>query len=364
MRTTLPLLALTLLLGACATPRATRPTGTVRYVGSSTVAVFVRAAEPLYGAIRFEIDTRPESAGGEAAILEGRADLAGTARVPAAETLLAGVSAELLGRDAIAVVVHEDLPVRDLGLADLSRIFRGEVTGWSELGGPDLPVRPFVMGTGSATRAVFRAAVLGDADYAGCEDVQPDGTLPERVAATPGGIGTISFSFLESARGVRPLAIGGEEPAVTNFDYPISRPLYLLWHEGSPVVDAFVAWAATSEGQRAVMQSFVGARVRGAVRSTAPATPVHGTLVVRTPTFEVDDGGIYYHPHRPYQILDTGGLVLRSVPNHRGVNDERPMRIELAPGTYLIRYEDARDEVHEFLVSVEAGKTTELDVSA
>ena len=157
------LLFLLSLLGACrVAPPAQdqRSAGTLHYVGSSTVAVFVRSAEPVYGAVKFELDTQPESAGGEQAIVAGEADLAGIARVPEEATLEAGVIATLVGRDAIAVIVNAKNPVSDLSRADLGRIFSGELQNWRELGGPDLEIEPYIVGPDSATRRVFAAAFV------------------------------------------------------------------------------------------------------------------------------------------------------------------------------------------------------------
>lgn len=286
----------------------------------------------------------------------------GPQNVPRPETLYSGVDATLIGRDAIAVVVHPSNPVADLSRADLGRLFTGRVASWNELGGRDLPVQALVVGPESATSDVFRAAVLGGGDFAGCEVVRPDGAILERVAADPGAIGHISFSFLEGRVGVRAIAIDGEPPAVTNFDYPVSRPLYLLSRPGRPEVDSFVAWTQTADGQGVVMRHFVGTRVVGSVGSVSP-TVTTGTLVVRTETYPYYDGGIYYYPHEPYELRTREGGLLRRVPNHRGQNDEAPMRIDLSPGTYLVRTDTVLGE-RNFLVTVESGRLTELDVVA
>ena len=218
-----------------------------------------------------------------------------------------------------------------------------------------------MVGAESATRQVFGDAILDGAGFEGCEEVRPDTAIVDAVSGEPGAIGQISFSFLGNAGGVRPLAIEGERPEVTNFDYPVSRPLYLLRRAGNPVVEAFVEWAQSLEGQRVVIERFVGARVLGSVR-VEEAPLVTGTLVVRTQTRAVYDGGIYYYPHRGYEILDRHGNLLRRVPNRRGLNDEDPMRVDLPPGTYLIRAETDRAERPEFFVTVEADRIVELDV--
>ncbi|MDP6539399.1 MAG: substrate-binding domain-containing protein [Planctomycetota bacterium] len=351
---------------ACAACHSAEPGGpptAVSYVGSSTVAVFLRDAAEAYPAIDFTIDSAPESAGGELAMREGRARLAGVAAEPAPKTLAAGVRATLVGRDAIAVIVHADNPIDELSFDRLRAVFTGVATDWAELGGSPGAVRPFIVGPESATREVFRAALLGEGTYGpACREVRPDREIVAAVAADPGAIGHISFSFLGDAQGVRAIGVGGQVPEVTNFDYPISRPLYLLHRPGDRALDAFVGWALSDAGQRVVMRHFVGARVVGSVESPGEVTE-HGWLIVDTRTFPVIDGGIYYYPHRPYAILSRHGEPLREVRNHSGHNDEKPTRVALAPGVYLIRAEAPDTGVVEFFVRIEAGKTAGVSVA-
>lgn len=358
------LLAVLLCVGGCAAGSRTGAPVPIRYVGSSTVALFLRDAEPAFGRAIFHIDTEPESEGGEEAMMRGSADLAGVARRPRPEVLRDGVVATLIGRDAIAVIVNNDNPVHDISRSDLRDVFTGKKRNWRELGGPDLPIVPHIVGEDSATRRVFRAAILGDEQYAtGCREIKPDSEIISAVADEPGGIGQISFSFLNGAPSrVRPVSVDGRCPSVTNFEYPIARPLYLLWREGTPGVAAFADWTQSDEGQRIVMLHFVGTRVVGSVRGHAESDAPTGTLVVLTETFPVYDGGIYYYPHLPYDILNSRGALIRHVRNHHNDNDEDPTHIGLPPRTYLIRVETSRGTRPEFYVTIEAGRTTELNV--
>ena len=50
----------------CAGPAHRTPSTPLHYVGSSTVAVFLRDAEAAHGAVQLTLDTGPESDGGEA----------------------------------------------------------------------------------------------------------------------------------------------------------------------------------------------------------------------------------------------------------------------------------------------------------
>ena len=148
---------------------------------------------------------------------------------------------------------------------------------------------------------------------------------------------------------------------MTNFDYPLYRRLYLLWWPGQSVVEEFIQWTSSEEGQRVVMKRFVGTRVVGK-GSPASGHIETGALIVYTETFPVYDGGVYYCPHRPYEILTSHGEFVRRVANHRGENDERPTKVSLPPGTYLIRPEASGYDRREFFVEIKAGQTTPVRV--
>ena len=58
-----------------------------------------------------------------------------------AEALSKGIEpkSELVGRVSLAVMVNAANPVRTLTMEQLGRIFRGEITSWSEVGGQNAP---------------------------------------------------------------------------------------------------------------------------------------------------------------------------------------------------------------------------------
>lgn len=231
------------------------------YVGSSTVANFLHVAEPLYTKAKLVIDTVPESLGGERILQEGNADLAGLACDPSEQSLAQGLKAELIGTDALLVIVSPQNPVASLTLSQLRAIYTGEVTSWKLLGGADERIRPFMMAPESATRLVFQRIVLGGARFGDCEVVRPDSRMPMVVEAEPGGIGLVSYSFLCSGGSVRVLKLDGEAALPDNDRYPLLRPLHLLWKPGNAVVEEFVKWIETPVAQEAIEKCF-GRRVK------------------------------------------------------------------------------------------------------
>jgi phosphate transport system substrate-binding protein len=331
--------------------------GHLNYVGSSTIGNFLEDADSVYAGTTFHLDTESESAGGELAILEGRADLAGVANVPSSKALQRGIVSSLIGWDAIAIITHESNPVKNLTLSQLKGIFTGKITNWKEVRGPGLTIQPYITSIESATHKVCRSVILGEEDYAQCETVAPDADILARVRANPGAIGHISFSFLENLENLRMLSVDGQQLTLTNSNYPITRPLYLLWWPGRREIAGFVDWVLSPEGQRLVMKRFIGAR-----EGTVSVSEEMGTLVVYTETYPVEDGGTFYYPHRPYEIYTTDRQLVRRVPNQLSINDESPTKVQLAPGSYFIRPESARGVERDIFTVIESGKLTKVNV--
>lgn len=235
--------------------------GTIEYEGSSTVGKFITDASKVYRYSPFNINTRTESSGGEKCALRGGCDLGGVARAVNPEVLDKGVEATLIGKDAIAVVVHESNPVDGLSTEQLRGIFTGKIVNWSEVGGTDLPITAYIVKRGSATRKVFQKVILQGAGYEGTRVVTPDAKMAAQVGREKGAIGQISFAFLQEKKGVKALRVDGQPASVSNPNYPITRPLHLVT-KGAPAGDvkAFLDWALSDDGQKVVKQRFVGAR--------------------------------------------------------------------------------------------------------
>lgn len=234
----------------------------LKYVGSSTIGKFMTDAKAPFkekSGFDLAIDTGPESGGGEAAAIAGTADLGGVARDPKPEVVEKGVVCTLIGKDAIAVIVNKDNPVKTLSMAQLKGIFTGQVVNWKEVGGPDQKIVAFAAAQNSATRDVFQKIALGGEEYKGVLTQAPDSTIPEKVAALKMAVGQISLSFISGRRDVTPLAVEGQAADVNNPQYPIARPLNLCTM-GAPKGDAkvFIDWALSPEGQTLLKSNFVG----------------------------------------------------------------------------------------------------------
>lgn len=235
--------------------------GTILYEGSSTIGKFITDASKVYPASQFEINTVPESAGGEQCAMRRACDMGGVAREVGDEFIQKGVVKTLIAKDAIAVLVNETNPVKALTKEQLKDIFTGKITNWSQVGGEDLPIHPLVVKEASATREVFAKAILEGAEYQGVEVVTPDAKIASAVMLDKTAIGQLSFAFLSGKQGIRALVIDNQEPTTENSHYPISRPLYITTHgEPQGEVKAFLEWTLSPHGQQLIKQRFVGVK--------------------------------------------------------------------------------------------------------
>jgi len=171
--------------------------------------------------------------------------------------------------DGIAIVTHPDTELPTLSAEQVRGIFGGEITNFSEVGGPDAPITVVAREEGSGTRAAFEDLVMEYKDDAGEKQMTPisenallqqsNGQVRTTVATTPNSIGFLSFGFLdESTSGV---PIDGVEPSVANVkngSYPIFRPLNMLTN-GAPndLAQAFLDFILSDAGQAIVAEDYI-----------------------------------------------------------------------------------------------------------
>jgi len=147
---------------------------------------------------------------------------------------------ERFARDGVAVIVHPELPLAEVGLSQLREIFLGRLQTRDGVA--------FVVvsrQSGSGTRAAFeRIALGGESATLNAVVVPTSESMLEFVANTPGAIGYVSTERLDDS--VRMLAIDGVLPTdetIAEGRYPLWRPLYLA-SQGEPTGEAreFAQW--------------------------------------------------------------------------------------------------------------------------
>jgi len=166
--------------------------------------------------------------------------------------------------DGIAIVTNPDLELPTLSIDQVKAIFAGEITNYSDIGGPDAEIVVVSREEGSGTRAAFEELVMdtGDEEAQITEDAllqQSNGQVRTTVSTTPDTIGYLSFGFLDES--INTVAIDDVDPTVANVkngSFPIFRPLNMLTNgEPNDLAQAFLDFILSDAGQAIVAEEYI-----------------------------------------------------------------------------------------------------------
>lgn len=191
------------------------------------------------------------SGSGITAVAEGRCDIGLSSRNLKEEEKAQGLTETVLALDGIAVIVNPDNPVNDLDLETISRIYRGEITNWQDIGGNNLEIVLIGREAGSGTRDGFES-ITGTEDACKYrQELTSTGDVITTVAGNPAAIGYASLASVKDT--VKALSVGGIVPAeetVKDGSYVVQRPFVLVTKSGtelSATAQKFFDYITSSE---------------------------------------------------------------------------------------------------------------------
>ena len=164
-----------------------------------------------------------------------------------------GLKSITVGLDGIAVIVNADSQVSDLSLAQVTDIFTGKITNWSEVGGADLEISCIGRESGSGTRDGFESITKTADSCKLDQELTSTGAVITAVSSSKNAIGYASLSSVEGKNGVKALTIGGvacSEATVLDGTYAIQRPFNFIISESaqlSPAAQAFIDFATSAK---------------------------------------------------------------------------------------------------------------------
>jgi len=260
----------TRLLTSCAQPQLATPHAPVvlHLSGSTSMQPLMRnlaaAYSERYSYVSFDVAAMGSTAGLEE-LRRGNADLALVSRQLAPEEESDAQTGKRLlaytpiAQDAIAVIVNEKNPLRELSEHELRKVFTAQVTGWSELGSAAGDVTVVSREDGSATREVFEELMMNGRTVTTMALIMPGSqAVTDYVATHEGAIGYVSIGYL--GPGVAALALESVRPereTVENGTYAIRRPFLLVSAaEPNQEVSAFLEFARSPAGQSIVQQTY------------------------------------------------------------------------------------------------------------
>jgi phosphate transport system substrate-binding protein len=173
----------------------------------------------------------------------------------------------VVARDAIAIIVNPNNPVKELTLQQISDIYSGKYNNWTEVGGEDRPIVRLSRETNSGTHVYFLEQVLRLGESDNKTLFSPDTLLlpssegiTTEVRDNPNAIGYDGLGYVTPEVKVVGVAAepGGEyiypsAETVTNRTYPIARDLY-MYTAGEPqkAEKDYLDWIMSPEAQQIV----------------------------------------------------------------------------------------------------------------
>lgn len=216
------------------------------------------------------------SSTGIAALINGEADIANASRPMKDKELKQAAKKGVIpiefaiAKDGIAIVVHSSNPVDELTFQQIADIYTGQITNWSEVGGPDLKVVAVSRDTTSGTYGSFMDMIIEEIKgkkarlspyviYTGSNAEEA-----ETVAGAEGAIGHIGMAYISEETKVVKVSKDGETfvkaslAAVIDGSYPVSRSLYMYvdgketdsgWEPAKPVIAGWLDFIFSYTGQ-------------------------------------------------------------------------------------------------------------------
>ncbi len=275
-RAAVPLLPLLLLAGCASTGPTPAPSLYIVNKGSDTMVNLALAWAEAYHEARPEVNLAVTGGGsgtGIASLINRTVDLANASRQIKSEEIeearTQGVEPveHVVARDAIAVVVHRDNPIKRLTLEQISRIYSGAVDNWAQVGGEDRPIVRLSRETNSGTHVYFLEEVLrlGQSDnptlfapdtllLPSSEGITAELRYNENAIGYDGlGYVTDEVKVVAVARTAAGPYVLPSPDTVNDGSYPVARDLY-MYSVGLPSgeIEAYLGWVLSAAGQAIV----------------------------------------------------------------------------------------------------------------
>ena len=213
------------------TTAAGKITGSVSTDGSTSMEKVIGAlGEAFQNETDISFTYNPTGSGsGIKAVQEGRCDIGLSSRDLKDEEKSAGLEGTVLAYDGIAIIVHPENPVEDLSLETIAKIYKGEITNWSEVGGNDAEIVLIGREAGSGTRDGFESITDTEDACKYRQELTSTGDVITTVSQNPGAIGYASVaSVKESVKALTVDGVAPTEDTIRDGSYIVQRPFVLV----------------------------------------------------------------------------------------------------------------------------------------
>lgn len=230
--------------------------GSVSTNGSTSMAsVISTLSESFMGKYpKISVTYDPTGSGsGIQSVTSGTSDIGLSSRALKQSEIDSGLQATVLALDGIAIVVNEHCKLENITLGDLAKIFTGEITNWSKVGGDNMEIACIGREAGSGTRDGFESITKTGGKCVLQSELTSTGAVISSVANNKNAVGYASLSAVAGQKGIKCLKVDDVYPTegtVKDGSYKIQRPFVLVTKKDtklSPVAQKFFDYITSSE---------------------------------------------------------------------------------------------------------------------
>jgi phosphate transport system substrate-binding protein len=207
---------------------------------------------------------------GIAAIMNKTTDLANSSR-PMKDSEVAKAKANgvnpigvAFAVDGLSVIANPKNTVKNLTIDQIGQIYRGELTNWKQVGGPDIAITLYGRQPNSGTFVFFREAVVRGDYSSKMNQMNGNAQILEAVKKDAGGIGYVGIGYVvddagKVTPGIQVCDVAKDsrtQPCsplklenILSGAYPLTRPLYQYFDGTNRAkVEAFIKYELSPEG--------------------------------------------------------------------------------------------------------------------
>ncbi|MEM1431892.1 MAG: phosphate ABC transporter substrate-binding/OmpA family protein [Pseudomonadota bacterium] len=171
----------------------------------------------------------------------------------------------IIAADSVVVITNPGNPVDQLTLEQVAGIYSGQISNWSELGGPDAPIKVINRDSETGTYETFYGNIFGGDAQAIApigEVAEDNNQMASMVNADENAIGFVGYAF---QRGAKPVSLVNSCGIVTTPDafsakteeYQLQRRLYIYTREDTAddATDTFIDYATSADADNVIAKA-------------------------------------------------------------------------------------------------------------
>lgn len=207
--------------------------------------------------------TSIESTGGIRSADAGRIDIGMSARPLEGKEMSGGLNQTEIARVALVVGVNKNVSITGLSEEEVCRIYKGEITDWSKVGGKSAPILVLTRPDSDSTKKTLRENMPCFASLVEMESavIMPKSAdMVKGVIARPNSIGILdSVGVFDSNGAIKPLRLNGitpNEESIASGKYRIVKRFFFVTKPAaSPAVNKFMSFIKSKEGAAVITAS-------------------------------------------------------------------------------------------------------------